>query len=161
MSVDPTTYVADLIEADLVGLTDRLASGEVSAHELADGYLQRIAAIDQNGPSLRAVIEVNGRAVEQAEARDAEHRNGTVCGPLHGLPILIKDNIATMDGMETTAGSLALLGARPYAAATVAERLEAAGAVTIGKTNLSEWANLRSTHSSSGWSGRGGQTLNP
>ena len=161
MSVDPTTCEPDLIEADLAGLRSRLASAEVSARELADGYLRRIEAIDRAGPSLRAVIELSERAAETADARDQERRADADRGLLHGVPLLIKDNIGTTDGMETTAGSLALVGARPHAAATVAERLDAAGAVILGKTNLSEWANIRSTHSSSGWSGRGGQTLNP
>jgi amidase len=129
--------------------------------QLVEGYLERIAAIDQAGPRLRSVLETNSEAIAIAEALDRERRERGPRGPLHGVPILIKENIGTADKMETTAGSLALLGARPVADAPVARKLREAGAVLLGKTNLSEWANFRSLSSSSGWSGRGGQTLNP
>jgi len=124
-------------------------------------YLERIERIDRRGPALNSVIETNPDAVSIAEALDRERKQGRVRGPLHGVPVLIKDNIDTADRMKTTAGSLALLGARPQQDAFIVQRLRDAGAVIIGKTNLSEWANFRSTHSSSGWSGRGGQTRNP
>jgi amidase len=138
-----------------------MASGRVSARRLTEMYLERIERIDRRGPALNSVIETNPDAPGIAEALDRERKAGRVRGPLHGVPVLIKDNIDTADRMETTAGSLALVGARPARDAYVAERLRAAGCVIVGKTNLSEWANFRSTHSSSGWSGRGGQTRNP
>src|SRR5919202_665807 len=124
-------------------------------------YLERIERVDRRGPALNSVIETNPEALSIADALDREHRAGRVRGPLHGVPVLIKDNVATADRMETTAGSVALVGARPGRDAFVAQRLREAGACIIGKTNLSEWANFRSTHSTSGWSGRGGQTKNP
>src|SRR5881398_1272247 len=124
-------------------------------------YLERIEKVDRGGPALNSVIEVNPEAIAIADALDRERKAGRVRGALHGIPVLIKDNISTADRMETTAGSLALVGARPGRDAFVVERLRDAGAVIIGKTNLSEWANFRSTHSTSGWSGRGGQTRNP
>jgi amidase len=124
-------------------------------------YLERIERLDRRGPALRSVIETNPDALAIADALDRERKSGRVRGPLHGVPVLVKDNIDTADRMETTAGSLALIGARPARDAFVVERLRAAGAVIIGKTNLSEWANFRSTRSSSGWSARGGQTRNP
>jgi amidase len=138
-----------------------MQSGRVSARRLTEMYLERIERIDRRGPALNSVIETNPDAVSIAEALDRERKAGRVRGPLHGVPVLIKDNIDTADRMETTAGSLALVGAKPRRDAYVVERLRAAGAVIVGKTNLSEWANFRSTHSSSGWSGRGGQTRNP
>ncbi|HEX8503161.1 MAG TPA: amidase [Pyrinomonadaceae bacterium] len=138
-----------------------MASGRVSARRLTEMYLERIERIDRRGPALNSVIETNPDAPGIAEALDRERKAGRVRGPLHGVPVLIKDNIDPADRMETTAGSLALVGARPARDAYVAERLRAAGCVIVGKTNLSEWANFRSTHSSSGWSGRGGQTRNP
>jgi amidase len=138
-----------------------MGSGRVSARRLTEMYLERIERIDRRGPALNSVIETNPDALAIAEALDRERKSGRVRGPLHGVPVLIKDNIDTADRMQTTAGSLALVGARPRRDAFVVERLRAAGAVIIGKTNLSEWANFRSTHSSSGWSGRGGQTRNP
>jgi amidase len=124
-------------------------------------YLERIEAIDRQGPRLRSVIETNPEALAIADALDRERATRGVRGPLHGIPILIKDNIGTADEMETTAGSLALVGARPRTDAFVAARLRDAGAVLVGKTNLSEWANFRSLRSSGGWSARGGQCLNP
>jgi amidase len=124
-------------------------------------YLERIERIDRRGPALNSIIETNPEAVSIAESLDRERKQGRVRGPLHGLPVLVKDNIDTADRMKTTAGSLALVDARPQRDAFIVQRLREAGAVLIGKTNLSEWANFRSTHSSSGWSGRGGQTRNP
>src|ERR671932_2847025 len=124
-------------------------------------YLKRIEEVDRRGPALNSVIETNPEALSIADALDRERRAGRVRGPLHGVPVLIKDNVATADRMETTAGSLALVGARPGRDAFVAQRLREAGAVILGKTNLSEWANFRSTHSTSGWSGRGGLSRNP
>ena len=138
-----------------------LKSGKLTARRVAEMYLKRIEEVDRHGPALNSVIEVNPEALAIADALDRERKQGRVRGPLHGVPVLIKDNVATADRMETTAGSLALVGARPAQDAFVAQRLREAGAVLLGKTNLSEWANFRSTHSTSGWSGRGGQTRNP
>lgn len=138
-----------------------MRSVRVSARRLTEMYLERIEKIDRGGPALNSVIELNPEAVAIAEALDREREAGRVRGPLHGVPVLIKDNIATADRMETTAGSLALVGAKPSMDAFIVQRLRDAGAVIIGKTNLSEWANFRSSHSTSGWSGRGGQTRNP
>jgi amidase len=151
----------DLEELTIAGLQERLSSGRDTARSLAEKYLARIDAIDRKGPALRSVIEVNPDALSIADGLDAERKAGHLRGPLHGIPVLIKDNIATADRMMTTAGSLALAGARPPRDAFIVERLREEGAVILGKTNLSEWANFRSTHSSSGWSGRGGQTKNP
>ena len=151
----------DLEETTIAALQQRMASGQETSRSLVDKYLARIEAIDRSGPALHSVLEVNPDARTIADQLDAERKGGRVRGPLHGIPILIKDNIATGDRMMTTAGSLALAGAPAPADAFVAGRLRAAGAVILGKTNLSEWANFRSTHSSSGWSGRGGQTRNP
>ena len=132
-----------------------------TSRQLVDLYLGRIEQIDRSGPTLRSVIEVNPEARTIADALDAERKTRGPRGPLHGIPVLIKDNIDTADRMMTTAGSLALEGSIAARDAFVVERLRAAGAVILGKTNLSEWANFRSTKSSSGWSGRGGQTKNP
>ncbi len=151
----------DLQEATFADLQKRLASGAETSRSLVEKYAARIEALDRRGPSLRSVIEPNPDALAIAEALDAERRNGPVRGPLHGIPILIKDNIGTADRMTTTAGSLALEGSIPSADSAVARRLREAGAVLLGKTNLSEWANFRSTHALSGWSGRGGQCRNP
>ncbi len=142
-------------------LQDAMASGRYTSHRLVELYLARITAIDRQGPELRSVIELNPDALTIADALDAERRSGRVRGPLHGIPVLIKDNINTGDRMMTTAGSLALAGAGAPHDAFVAARLRNAGAVILGKTNLSEWANFRSTKSTSGWSGRGGQVKNP
>lgn len=138
-----------------------MSGGRLSARRLTEMYLERIERIDRRGSALNSVIETNPDAVSIAEGLDRERKQGRVRGPLHGVPILIKDNIDTADRMKTTAGSLALVNARPMQDAFIVQRLREAGAVIIGKTNLSEWANFRSTHSSSGWSGRGGQTRNP
>ena len=148
-------------EVTIDDLQQRMARGELTAGVLTAAYLERIAAVDRGGPKLNAVIEINPDALAIAEERDAERRAGKVRGPLHGIPILIKDNIATADKMETTAGSLALVGAKPPRDAHIVSRLREAGAVILGKTNLSEWANFRGNNSTSGWSGRGGQTRNP
>ncbi|HYK83608.1 MAG TPA: amidase [Gemmatimonadales bacterium] len=138
-----------------------MQSGKYTARSITAAYLQRISELDKQGPALRAVLEINPDALASAAALDAERRAKGPRGPLHGIPVLVKDNVATRDRMQTTAGSLALLGVTPPRDAWVVERLRAAGAVVLGKTNLSEWANFRSTHSSSGWSGRGGQCRNP
>ncbi len=147
-------------ELDIEALQARMARGETSSRALTQAYLDRIAAIDDAGPTLNAVIEVNPEALEEAAARDAQRKAGPVLGPLHGIPVLLKDNIDATP-MVNSAGSLALAEHRPAHDAFLVERLRAAGAVILGKTNLSEWANFRSTRSSSGWSARGGQTLNP
>ncbi|MBF5046441.1 amidase [Aggregicoccus sp. 17bor-14] len=152
----------ELEEVTVAELQARMQAGRESARSLTEKYLARIRALDRTGPQpLCSVIELNPDALALAEQLDAERKAGKVRGPLHGIPVLIKDNIATLDKMQTTAGSLALVDAKPLRDAHVAERLRAAGAVLLGKTNLSEWANFRSTHSSSGWSGRGGQCRNP
>jgi len=151
----------DLEEATLADLQQKLASGALTARALTEACLARIDALDRRGPELRSVIEVNPEALALAEALDAERRVRGARGPLHGIPILLKDNIDTADRMTTTAGSLALAGSTPLRDAFVAERLRAAGAILLGKANLSEWANFRSTHASSGWSARGGQCRNP
>jgi amidase len=148
-------------EATIADLQRRMTSGETTARRLTEAYLARIAAIDGQGPELRSVIETNPEAIPIAEALDGERRAKGPRGPLHGVPVLLKDNVATADRMGTTAGSLALVGATPARDAHVARRLREAGAVLLGKANLSEWANFRSTRSVSGWSARGGQCRNP
>ena len=150
-----------LQEATLADLERGLESGKYTAHALCESYLARIDDLDRRGPTLRSVIETNPDALSSADELDAERKAKGPRGPLHGIPILIKDNIATADRMATTAGSFALVGAKPPADAAVAARLRAAGAVLLGKANLSEWANFRSNSSSSGWSARGGQCKNP
>ncbi len=151
-----------LEEATLEGLQAGLAAGRWTAVNLVRRYQARIRALDQHGPKLKAVIELNPEALGRARVLDAERKAGKVRGPLHGIPVLIKDNIDTADGMKTTAGSLALAEApAPKEDAFIVKQLREAGAIILGKTNLSEWANFRSTRSSSGWSGRGGQTRNP
>ena len=147
-------------EADIASLQKQMADGTLSSHALTQAYLSRIAAIDDAGPMLNAVIETNPDALKDADALDAERKAGKLRGPLHGIPVLLKDNIDAMP-MVNSAGSLALADNRPTRDAFLVQRLRAAGAVILGKTNLSEWANMRSTHSSSGWSGLGGQTRNP
>ena len=156
----PTDTFA-LEEITAAQLQQAMTAGRYTARQVAELYLRRIEEIDRRGPELRAVIEVNPDALAIADALDAERRSKGPRGPLHGIPVLIKDNIDTADKMMTTAGSLALEGARPPRDAFIVERLRAAGAVILGKTNLSEWANFRSTHSTSGWSGRGGLVRNP
>nr|HEV7954956.1 amidase family protein [Candidatus Acidoferrales bacterium] len=140
-------------------LQDGMRSGKYTARSITEKYLARIEEIDKRGPGINSVIEVNPDALAIADALDKNESK--VRHPLHGIPILIKDNIDTADRMMTTAGSLALVGAKPLKDSFVARRLRAAGAVILGKTNPSEWANIRSSHSTSGWSGRGGLTKNP
>jgi len=152
---------SQLEEATISQLQAAMSSGQLTAERLVELYLERIEAIDRHGPTLNSVIEINPDALEIARALDRERADSGARGPLHGIPVLIKDNIATDDRMQTTAGSLALLGARVPRDAFVARKLREAGAVILGKTNLSEWANFRGDASSSGWSGRGGQTRNP
>ena len=150
-----------LQEITIDALQEKMRQGQYTARSIAELYLKRIAAIDQAGPSLRAVIELNPEALALADALDQERKAGRLRGPLHGIPVLIKDNIDTGDKMMTTAGSLALEGHVAAQDAFIIKQLRAAGAVILGKTNLSEWANFRSTRSCSGWSSRGGQTKNP
>jgi amidase len=138
-----------------------MESGALTARSIAEKYLARIRDVDKQGPAINSVIELNPDALAIADALDKERKAKGARGPLHGIPILIKDNIDTADRMTTTAGSLALVGSTPSRDSFVAQKLRAAGAVILGKTNLSEWANFRSTKSTSGWSGRGGQTRNP
>ena len=151
----------ELEELTLQTIQSQLATGAISAQALTEAYLERIEQIDRSGPTLRSVIETNPDALAIAEALDRERVEGHVRGPLHGVPVMVKDNIDTADRMQTTAGSLALVGAGVSHDAPVVGKLREAGAVLLGKTNLSEWANFRSTRSSSGWSGRGRQTRNP
>ena len=148
-------------EWTIAQIQDAMAAGELSAAELTTAYLERIEAIDASGPELRSVIAVDPEATGIARALDEERRDGRVLGPLHGIPVLVKDNIETAGGTSTTGGSLALADARPTRDATVVARLREAGAVILGKANLSEWANFRSTHASSGWSAVAGQCRNP
>lgn len=145
----------------VAALQQELTGGQLTSRRLVRRYLRRIDRVDAEGPTLRSVIEVNPDAEDIARDLDLERRRGEVRGPLHGIPVLLKDNIDTGDAMLTTAGSLALVDSRPGGDATVVERLREAGMVVLGKTNLSEWANFRSTQSSSGWSARGGQTKKP
>lgn len=142
-------------------LQDGYTSGEYQIQDVVQSYLDRIKAIDKSGPQLNSIIQINPDAIEIAKALDEELKNGKSRGPLHGVPIVLKDNIDTHDKMETTAGSRALIGSYPLQDSFVAQKLREAGAVIIGKANLSEWANFRGEMSSSGWSGVGGQTKNP
>ena len=151
----------ELEEATIADLQSAMASGRRTARSITQLYLDRIAELDRKGPMLRHVIEVNPDALAMADSLDRERKAGRVRGPLHGIPMLLKDNVDTADRMTTTAGSLALAGSIPAQDSTVAAKLRNAGAVFLGKANLSEWANFRSTHSTSGWSGRGGQARNP
>ena len=151
----------ELEEATVADLQKRMASGALTSRRIVEAYLGRIEALDRRGPSLGSVIETNPDALSIADALDAERRAKGPRGPLHGVPVLLKDNIDTADKTTTTAGSLALEGSRPAQDAPLARRLREAGAVLLGKANLSEWANFRSTRSVSGWSGRGGQCRNP
>ena len=156
----PMTTI-NIEERSLADLRADMGAGRVDSQRLVAAYTARIEALDRHGPSLASVLELNPDAPAIARALDSERRSKGLRGPLHGLPILIKDNIDTHDRMATTAGSLALVGSRPTEDAFVVQRLRAAGAVILGKTNLSEWANIRSGQSSSGWSARGGLTRNP
>lgn len=152
---DPVT------EVPIAELQAAMQKGRLTSKQIVQAYLARIRSVDKAGPKLNSVIELNPDALRQAEALDRERKAKGARGPLHGIPVLLKDNIATADRMQTTAGSLALVGARPPRDAFVAAKLREAGAVILGKTNLSEWANFRSTRSTSGWSSRGGLTRNP
>ena len=151
----------ELEEATLADLQAGMSSGRMTSHSITEQYIVRIEELNRRGPNLRHVLEVNPDALDIAGSLDQERKAGRVRGPLHGIPILLKDNIDTADRMTTTAGSLALEGSIPLQDAFIAAKLRSAGAVLLGKANLSEWANFRSTHSSSGWSGRGGQAKNP
>src|SRR5947209_12553743 len=148
-------------EATVAQLQAEMASGQLTSEQLTNEYIARIIALDQNGPGVNAVIELNPDALVMARNADALRKRGIVLGPLHGIPVLLKDNIDTGDRMQTSAGSFALVGSPALRDSTVAANLRAGGAVILGKTNLSEWANFRSFESISGWSGRGGQTHNP
>jgi len=150
-----------LEETTIAQLQDGMKAGRLTSRAITQAYLDRIAALDRQGPSLRAVLETNPDALTIADGLDAERRRGKVRGPLHGIPVIVKDNIDTHDKMQTTAGSLALEGNIAVRDAFIVERLRAAGAVVLAKANLSEWANFRSSRSSSGWSGRGRQCRNP
>jgi len=150
----------DPVEQSIASLQKALAAGAITSEALTAAYLARIARFDQQGPGYRSVLALNPRALTAARALDAERRAGKVRGPLHGIPIIVKDNIETADPMATTAGSVALARSMRPTDAPLAARLRAAGAIVLGKANLSEWANFRSTRSSSGWSGLGGQTRN-
>ena len=160
-AIAPEVKAFELDEITIADLQDGMKSGRFTARALAEKYLGRINEVDQSGPSVNSVIEVNPDALSIADELDQERKAKGPRGPMHGIPVLIKDNIATADKMQTTAGSLALVGSKPPKDSFVAARLRAAGAVILGKTNLSEWANIRSSHSTSGWSGRGGLTKNP
>ena len=157
----PTMKQFELDEITVADLQDGMKSGKFTARSLVEKYQARIAEIDKDGPAINSIIELNPDVLAIADALDQERKTNGVRGPLHGVPVLIKDNIDTADNMMTTAGSLALVGSKPPKDSFVAQRLRAAGAVILGKTNLSEWANIRSSHSTSGWSGRGGLTKNP
>jgi amidase len=148
-------------EATIAQLQAEMASGNLTSVQLTHEYISRILALDQNGPGVNSVIELNPDALAMARNADALRHRGVVLGPLHGIPVLLKDNIDTGDNMQTSAGSFALVGTPALHDSTVAANLRAGGAVILGKTNLSEWANFRSFESISGWSGRGGQTNNP
>ena len=150
-----------LPEWTIADLNEKMESGELTARQIADLYLQRIESVDKSGPYLNSVIELNPDALEVAEGMDQERKAGKVRGPLHGIPILLKDNIDTHDRMQTTAGSLALEGNFAAKDAFIVKQLRKAGVVILGKTNLSEWANFRGKRSVSGWSSRGGLTRNP
>ena len=151
----------ELDEMTITDLQDGMKSGKFTARSLVEQYSARIDEIDKHGPAINSVLELNPDAFSTADQLDQERKAQGPRGPLHGIPVLIKDNIDTADRMMTTAGSLALIGSKPPKDSFVAEKLRAAGAVILGKTNLSEWANIRSSHSTSGWSGRGGLTKNP
>jgi amidase len=162
VAVEPAHHSFTVVEASIVGLQAAMTKGQVTSLDLVNQYLERIASLDQSGPRVNSVLELNPDARRIAKALDFERKHGGPRGPLHGIPVMVKGNIDTGDKMATTAGSLALLGGPPASQdATVVARLRAAGAVILGKTNLSEFANFRGNNSSSGWSGQGGQTGNP
>jgi len=156
-----TTPPPDIEEATIADLHDRMQRGELTAEQLVSSYLDRIEAIDRNGPQLNSMIEINPDALLTARSLDEEWQESGPRGPMHGIPVVLKANIGTADQMRTTAGSLALANHRHAADAFLVSRLRDAGAVILGKANLSEWANYRSSRSSSGWSSIGGQTKNP
>lgn len=151
----------DHLEATVAQLEQQMASGRLTSEQLTRDYIARILAMDQSGPGVNSVIELNPNALDMARHADQLRRHGIVLGPMHGIPVLLKDNVDTGDQMQTSAGSFALVGQPAQQDSTVAAKLRAGGAVILGKTNLSEWANFRSFESISGWSGRGGQTNNP
>jgi len=157
----PAVKPFELDEITIAGLQDGMKSGKFTARSLVESYSVRIDEIDKRGPTVNAIIELNPDALSIAAALDEERKIKGPRGPMHGVPVLIKDNIDTADKMMTTAGSRALVGSKPLQDSFVAQKLRSAGAVILGKTNLSEWANIRSSHSVSGWSGRGGLTRNP
>ena len=151
----------DLEEISIAELSDGMKSGKYTARSITESYLSRIQQIDKSGPGLNSIIELNPDVLSIADELDAERKQTGARGPMHGIPVVIKDNIDTADKMSTTAGSLALVGSKPPSDSFLVQQLRRAGAVILGKTNLSEWANIRSSHSTSGWSGRGGLTKNP
>jgi len=157
----PDIKAFELDEITISELQDGMKSGKFTARSLVEKYSSRIREIDKNGPAINSVLELNPDALSIADALDQERKAKGPRGPLHGIPVLIKDNVDTADKMMTTAGSLALIGSKPAQDSFVAQKLRSAGAVILGKTNLSEWANIRCSHSTSGWSGRGGLTKNP
>ena len=160
-STRPEIKPFELDEITISDLQDGMKSGKYSARSLVEKYSERVDEIDKHGPSVNSILELNPDALSIADVLDRERKAKGPRGPLHGIPVLIKDNIDTADKMMTTAGSLALVGSKPTQDSYVAQKLRSAGAVILGKTNLSEWANIRSSHSTSGWSGRGGLTKNP
>ena len=158
---DEVPYNFDLNELTIADLQQEMQNGALTSRQITEMYLKRIDEVDKNGPKINSVIETNPDALQIAAALDEERKAGKVRGPLHGIPVLIKDNINSADKMATSAGSLALADNKATQDAFIVAKLRAAGAVLLGKTNLSEWANFRSTRSASGWSSRGGQTRNP
>jgi amidase len=160
-ATDSKDDLFELLEATITDLQDKMTAKQYTSRLLTELYLKRIDEIDKNGPKLNSVIELNKDALNMADAMDKEREKGKIRGPLHGIPVLIKDNINTADNMHTTAGSLALSDNFAKQDAFIVHKLHEAGAVLLGKTNLSEWANFRSTHSTSAWSSRGGQTKCP
>jgi amidase len=160
-SFAPTVKAWELDEVTVAQLQEGMQSGKYTARSITEMYLARIQEIDRNGPTLKSVLEVNPDALAIADQLDKERREGKIRGPMHGIPVLIKDNIDTADKMNTTAGSFALLGVPVYKDAFLVQKLREAGAIILGKTNMSEWAYFRSTRGCSGWSARGGQCLNP
>jgi len=159
--MDSMIHMNNMEQLTIGELQELMATGELTARALAEMFLERVEKLDRQGPAINSVIEVNPDALQIADMLDAERKERGPRGPLHGIPVMLKDNIDTGDRMTTTAGSLALAGSIAPRDSFVAQRLREAGAVILAKTNLSEWANFRSSHSSSGWSSRGGQTRNP
>ena len=161
MAATTSKRTINIVEASASELQAAIEAGRLTSKDLVTAYLARIRAIDKSGPRINSIIELNPDAISIATALDLARKTKGARGPLHGIPILLKDNIATADRMQTTAGSLALVGVKPSRDAFLVTKLREAGAVILGKTNLSEWANMRSTRSTSGWSARGGLTKNP